>query len=80
MYIIKSCGTALSKNIELESFTSPKITNFRMAKRTSISLDKVPNDLDNYADHLLISYVEPSPVVDIYEKNGMFVKRINIQE
>jgi hypothetical protein len=51
-----------------------------MAKRTSITLDKVPNDLDNYADHLLISYVEPSPVVDIYEKNGLFVKRLNIQD
>lgn len=60
--------------------TSPKISNFRMAKRTTICLDKVPNDLDNYADHLLISYLEPSPVVDVYEKSGLFVKRINIQD
>lgn len=68
------------QNISNSKLNVPKITNFRMAKRCAINLEFGPKDLDNYADYFLLSYQEPSPIIDIYEKNGSFFERINISE
>jgi hypothetical protein len=51
-----------------------------MAKRCSINLEYIPKDLDNYADYFLLSYKDPTPFIDIYEKNGSFFERIDIKE
>ena len=50
-----------------------------MAKKCTINLDYKPVCIDNYADYFLISYTEPVPFIDIYEKSGCFYQRLNVQ-
>lgn len=48
-----------------------------MAKKTTIQLEHEPLHIDTYADYFLLSYSQV-PIVDIYDKNGAKIDRINI--
>lgn len=61
-------------------FQRPKVANFTMARKSSISLEYEPSSIDFYADQLIVSYVKPSRIVDIFEKNGSLSYRMDIQE
>ena len=67
-----------TKGSNVNKFTVPKISNFRMAKRCTVNLEFNPNDIDYYANYFLLSYQNSVPFVDIYEKNGTFFDRIDI--
>jgi hypothetical protein len=78
IYVIKSClkppdlNDVKNEILDLKPNSTPKISNFRMAKRCSVNLEHIPKGLDNYGDLLLLNYEAPCDYVDIYEKNGVF--------
>lgn len=51
-----------------------------MAKRCSVNLDYIPRNLENYGEYILINYEQPSSFVDIFERNGIFYRRIDVSE
>ena len=80
IFIIRSCIDKMSRQEEILKVPNyPKISNFRMAKKCTITLDYKPQCIDNYADYFLVSYKEPIPFIDIYEKSGCFYQRLNVQ-
>jgi hypothetical protein len=73
IFIIKSCiSFNNTKDIDLKPYSSPKISNFRIAKKSQMELEYEPNYIDAYADYFLLSYVVPCHYVDLYEKTGVF--------
>lgn len=51
-----------------------------MAKRCTVNLEFTPNDIDYYANYFLLSYLDNNSFIDIYEKNGTFFDRIDINK
>jgi hypothetical protein len=72
VFVIKSCVLNNKGNIDLKPNSAPKINNFRMAKKCTLNLEYEPKTMDNYSEYLLISYQEPIPYIDIWEKSGTF--------
>ncbi|CDW85950.1 UNKNOWN [Stylonychia lemnae] len=77
IFLIRTRLEDQKENIET---LNPKVANFTMSKKSIIRLDFEPNNIDFYADYLLVTYNRPMKIIDIYEKKGTLCNRMDIEE